>query len=496
MGHTVDSAISVRIDGDGAHAFIAIDGECPAAALDAAALVALLEARGVRRFAIDEDAIREAIADFARAPRDLSFTAARGTPARDGEDGAFLPDPDLAAALDRAAAVRRRTSPPPATPDADDPRELSAFVIVRAGQRLGTLTPPTDGEDGVDILGNALPSRAGRPCSMAVDDSLAVDAQGHVNARIGGELRRVGSLLTVSPELEVHGDVGFATGNVRFPADVRVRGGVSDLFTVEAGGNLVVLESIDAASIIVAGDADLRGGMAGRDKGRVEIRGSLAARYLDSVLGNVARDCTVEREIYGCTLTIGGAVTSPNAAVKGGRLTVAGRCEIACLGGEGGVTTELVLGGLPELDDTISEADILLQQLERDRTAAQERLDSLKRNIGRLTASQAEELTSLEWDYASSERRVRRLRDGLDNARQVRGDNPDPELVLRRSLHRGARIVIGGWRIELAADVEGVMRLVLDDGRPRLLSQISGDTIPLSPIATVTPPDRRDRNAA
>lgn len=483
------------------------------------ALRGYLDSKGVKRERVDDAAVGR-MADAAQAGFDepIEEVVARGVEPEEGRDARLVLEPDLREAFERirhrrklyeqrlrSGAIEGGESPEdPSTVAADDEgaagddqavdfREQSAFVIVERSRTLGRIEPALDGVDGEDIFGKAIVTTQGRALSMTLGAGVkdAGESRGLISTQ-PGRLVVNETEIRVEPRLEIHGAVDFSTGNIDFPGDVEVTGGVRDQFVVKAGGELSIGDLIEAARIEGGSDVVIKRGMAAREQGRLDIRGKLTAHYLDAVSGRVDGDVEVSREINGSTLRIGGKLESPSAAVLGGEIWVAKRTEVNQIGGVGGIETHLLIGTQPELDAYIGKLDAVAERVARRARAAQERLQTLEANISKLTATQAEELTELQFEVARGEEVREKANIGRRRLIEAIESSTHAVLAVRQAIHESTVVWFRGWMVDFHDTLKGPISIEPDEeGIPRY-RPLKGDGAPkpLSVVATLKPDDR------
>ncbi|MBZ0170842.1 MAG: FapA family protein, partial [Phycisphaerales bacterium] len=297
---------------------------------------------------------------------------------------------------------RLRATPNPEAPcddgasdEAVDFRNQSAFVIVHRGDVIGTVTPETDGTDGVDVRGVVISAKKGRSLPITINDSLRLVGEDLV-AQISGVLRVQLDKIIIEPVLGIKGDVDFETGNIDFPGGVDVSGGVKDHFVIRAGGEVTVHKLVEAAEIHGRGDVVLSQGMAGREMGRLVVGGDLRAGYLDGVEGEIRGCLRVAREIKECRLRVQRRVDAPESTVYGGRLEARQRIDLGVIGGPGGVFTEVMVGGLAEIETLAGRLARLRQSVDETRRLEEAELAALQMQIDALTPAQTGRMSELQ----------------------------------------------------------------------------------------------------
>lgn len=487
MSDAIDRLAKVVISGDRMTASLRLEPGLAEQDVTEEALRALLTARKIGAGEDDRPAlIRGAIEEYRETGGPVEVVIARATAPAHGADGRFELDPAF--------------SPPEATGGEDGAvsfYDRSAFVVVKAGQRLGRLIRETAGEDGVDAMGQPLPARAGAPCPIEFHESVAIADDGTVTAKIEGQLQLRSHLLRVAPLLTIQESVDFSTGNVDFPGDVVVRHGVRDCFTVKCGGDLTVRELVEAATLVTGGDARLLSGMAARDKGSITTGRDLSAKYLDSVQCVVGRDMRIVKEVQNCTAVVGRRFLGGDCAVIGGSLMVAGRAEAGQLGSGGGAATELVIGHMEDLESLAQQALELIPALQRTARNATERLGHIQRSAVKYTPAQIDEMDQLRREAETAQASLAPL---LGAVRKLAGSldaHTEANLLVKRMVYPRVTIWMGGWRAEFEQAVRGPVRIRLDrKGRPFIQDVAHGRTMGLGEVARVTPVERfLDRSA-
>lgn len=437
----------VIIAPDASRAELYIPPKCSKEAVTPKTCLALLQAEGVEITPAVEQAVQELLAKYDGTA--LRGVVAQATPAQDGQDGR------IDWTIDREIQQRDE--------QAKSYYERCAFIMVKAGQVLGRVIPPTSGQDGRNVLGQTIPAKPGKPASFRVNESVLVDAEGRIIAQTEGALIREGEKIFIRQALQIPGYVDFSTGNLDFTGDIQINKGIRDLFVVKATGNVEVGGLIEAATVECGGNLLARGGFAGRTRGTARVGGNLIARYLDNVQGEIKGDLIVDREVINCDLVVHGSVRSPQGLIIGGRILVVGRCEVAVLGSPACVTTDLILGAVPDLEAAIAKLEGILDQ-------ARQRLNTLEEERKRLgsdrrlrSAADKERLTELMFTIQSLEAKVRQAEGTLEAMRQWLQTRRTVDLMIHKTLHLGVRLIIGDQIFQIVTDVRGPLRIFRDE---------------------------------
>jgi len=476
-------AISIEISPDETVATLRVAPGVEVSDCDREAVLAYLAEQQIQLQPESRDAIDSLLAAV-RADPDQSHAVvvARGRPPEHGRMGRLLWeeafDPDT-------AADRARGSAGDAAGDACH-YTRSAFTMVRAGDHVATLVKPTEGVDGYTVRGKTLAARNGKPAQIKFDRSVLLRPDGAVVAQESGALSwRSGELKVVS-HLEIDDFVDFSTGNIDFDGDVTVHKGVRDCFVVSAAKDLRIRGMVEAADVVAGRDARLEGGVAARDKGRVYVERDLHARYLDSAAVVVGRHALIDKEIVSTDLSIAGTLAAPSGAIIGGETTVGGAVELAELGSAGGSETLITLGAMRDFDELKGKLGTLAAAASEMHRKAKEQFDMLTANAAKLTASQAEQMTELQFSLATLDA----LRDKMSRADEkiaaVVAAHTDAELTVHRVIHAGVRLRLGEYEARFKDPIKGPVRITLGaSGRPLLTDLVSESARDLAEVAPV-----------
>lgn len=467
-------SLRIAITGDRMEAWVHVPPGL-GASLDALVVGAVLDERGIARSHERDAAVAALVEQAGREPdREHSLLVAKGIAPVHGEDAWFEPAAQHAAAKE------------PADPDRTDYRAACPWTFALAGAVLGVLHEATPGQDGVDVTGAVVASKPGRRGAVVIDPSVRIGSDGRATARWSGVLEVSRTRVAVERVLRIGGCVDYSTGNVECPCDVEVSQGVRDGFTLRSAGDVSVAGLVEAAH--VAGrDVRLARGMAGREKGALEVARDLQAHYVEGATVAVGRDLCVDKEIVGCRTIVGRRVAMPGGTIIGGELVAAGRIDVMNIGSEARVPTSVVVGKIPGLETHLARALEILPSLEDELAQLKERLAVLQRASGRMNTSQADEQTGLQFDIAGAQAKHLKLLQGLSQAVARLRNWSQAELVVGGRIHKGVRVWLGACVAEPRDEqLVGPMTISLDgSGKPVIRMGAETHARPLSSVMRV-----------
>lgn len=377
------------------------------------------------------------------------------------------------------------THPDPGQQDDEQPHSYyqdSIYTTVDQGVAIGILNEPTVGMDGRDVFGQTIQARDGRPFDLHFDETIIRDAKGKLITQTKGVLIRSGNSVCVRKLITVDGYVDFSTGNIDFSGDVVVSEGVRDCFVIKADGNVTVKGLIEAATIITGNDLNAEGGMAGRERGTVDIGNNLAARYLDNVQGTVGGNLIIEREVINCDLTVLGGVDSKTGLLIGGTLTARGKVVLDTIGSDANVRSDLVIGSVPKLDPILKNLEVLIADLQEKRKKLAEEQDIINRAGKRLTADMKERKTEVMFELMTIDTPLNKARDAQFRVNARAEELRTVDVTVRRMLFAGSVLDIMGTLYKVRNDMRGTIHIFKNekndicfrqgDGRPKLLASV------------------------
>ena len=475
----------VRLSDGGCAATLEIPKESACELVTEDALVGLVRERGVLIDRAVDAAIR------ALATRHASRVASSSA---DGETGPTIGIvAHSVAALDGTAAFIEWNAPfaPDAgETDGETPGNIDQYnrikrTKVAAGDVLGILHPPGDGEDGHDVCGRILAARRGNKLLLQPTGSVQVEADGSIRALKDGVLSLARLKIAVLDSFEVQGAVDFSTGNIDFVGSVKVGDGVRDNFTLKATGDVHIRGLVEAADLIVGGDCVCERGVAARGIGHLFVDGSMKAAYLNGVRGRVRANVELDREMVGCELVVGGDLRVMRGSIVGGMLVVGGAVHADSIGTEGGAKTVLRLGSCPlELAKAAKIAE-LTKKLSKEIVPIEARQDEITFRGAKATAAEKESLTELAYEIAQARRRLRLLAQERTELLRAAGELRTVHVEIAKAIHAGTTFLVGAREARFTTTVKGPISISWDDGRNLQFRLSSGGVKELSEIASV-----------
>lgn len=335
-------------------------------------------------YGIDEELLEEIAANKLY---DKIFTVASGYAAVDGENGRVknLFDTD------------KKLVPRKLEDGSVDYRDLGLIVNVRVNDLICEIVPETQGEEGMNVYGQVIAPRPGRPPLVPQGSNTVLSADGtKLFAAESGNLVYMGGRFNVVTTFQISSDIDVKTGNINFLGDVVIKGSVQEGFSVTAGKTITVSGMVTGATLTAQGD--------------ITVKNGVFASTIQSQYGNIniafgendtitTRGNLTSTSLVGCRIKIEGDLdcTKNPGALVGGDCSVMGKFAVAQLGNKSYTPTIILVGSttnlLLEMDSLEKQCTAIDEYIEKINTSI-EFLQEKKRNGEHLDAEKEAYISS------------------------------------------------------------------------------------------------------
>ncbi|CAN5480491.1 FapA family protein [soil metagenome] len=336
--------------------------------------------------------------------------------------------------------------------------DLTQLVLVEQGDPLLRRIPSIPGEDGVNLLGQAIAAPEVPEIEFAEKDgSVELDPQDPnvLLAACSGQPVVTAAGASVNPVLEVE-DVGFKTGNIAFEGTIVVKGDVQAGMRVKVSGDVIVHGMIETAEIVAGGNVAVVGGIIGRanpkpgvhalppDTARIECAGTLQARFIE----NVKMKCemiVIEAHSRNCELLardqiIVGKPGAKNSHLAGGTAQATQLIRVLNLGAVNAMKTQIQVGSDPELAQEIAANAAHLAKKMEEFEQTQKMLAVLAKNPQKNVGGVSEKFEALRKQLSDNVFALIKEKDALLAKFKL---TLQARVEVTDSLHEGVEIRIG-----------------------------------------------------
>lgn len=219
-----------------------------------------------------------------------------------------------------------------------DHRERNSVQVIHQGQVLAKRLPLRPGRFGTNVCGEQIPFEEVK-LSLLRPGQNTEEKDGRVISQISGRLVWDKEQFGVDSNIEISGEVGYATGNIRFPGNVLLKGEIQDGFRIWSGGNIYSKATIDATEIFCKGDLRSTEGILGRNGGLVRVKGEIEAKFIENCRVDAFGSIHIKHAVMGSSLNTLADINLEKGKAVGGRFCFGGVMKAAQLGNEAGVRT-------------------------------------------------------------------------------------------------------------------------------------------------------------
>ena len=263
-----------------------------------------------------------------------------------------------------------------------DFKELSLILNVTKGQVLAKLRPPTQGEHGIDVFGQKILPKPGKPGNLQIGKNtsykdeektiLQSDTDGHVQVT-GKDMVYVETVFTI------RGDIDYEFGNVDVNGDVKITGDVKAGFRVKATGNVFVEGVVEDAIIEAGGDVVIKSGFLGKGKGIIRAGGQVWVNFVHNQRINAKGDITINESCIQAQITTEGALkmTTGQGILVGGMVRTIKNVEVNELGNDQYMSTVLVVG-------EAAKHEVQIKRLKAEVENADKDFEEVKKSVAKL----------------------------------------------------------------------------------------------------------------
>lgn len=264
-----------------------------------------------------------------------------------------------------------------------DFKDLSLIQTTVVGQVLAEMKLPTDGVSGTTITGRGIGAKNGKAVVFKFGKNVVLSEDGlTLISDANGTILFEDEKVSIIELLEIKGDVGVKTGNIKFSGKVNINGNVTTGYSVECDDDLTITGIVEGATIICKGTVTIGAGVQGNDHADFTVKGDLISNFINNC------KCVVNGNIETGTIMHSHIVCDGSIHIKGKRgLLVGGevnaRKEIVAktVGSEMGTITKMRLGVDSQLIEEYQKITDELKESKESKKKVEQLSNLLKRQL-------------------------------------------------------------------------------------------------------------------
>lgn len=253
-----------------------------------------------------------------------------------------------------------------------DFHHLGNIKLVEKGDKLAALKPAVKGVPGINVLGKPIPANKVKIKHLRFGRNIVI-SENHCNlySKVPGHVTLVDDVVMVSDIYRVPANVDPSTGDIEYNGTVEVAGNVATGFKVKAEGDIIVNGVVEGGTLVSGGNIVLKRGMQGMDKGCLEAKGNITAKFLENCQvecqGGLKADAVLHSKIT-CNENV--EVLGRKGLINGGSITTYGTVHATTLGSTMGSKTEITI---------LSDKDLIIRSNEM-----REEMDALSATVDKI----------------------------------------------------------------------------------------------------------------
>ncbi len=471
---SIDSAITIVVSQDKLSAIITVrpynlKGET----LSKEKLWSVIEDWGIHRDRVLNDEIRKILNLLERAAQKGDFTPikteiAKGVAPVPGENGwvrFYHPMSKRVKLLEDGRA---------------DFRNIDRYINVKVGEKLATKFEGIPGVPGFDVFGNIIPAPSIKKPKLVVGNHIEernVLEEGknlqEYFATSNGVIFATEVSITVSPELQIAGNVGLSTGNIQFDGNVIVRGDVEPGSIVECTGSLIVYGNLESNQIKVGQDLIVHGGIKG--SGGTEIilvTGQIQTKFIENAYLETEGDIIVEGAILNSTIdTLGSIILNgQNGNLVSSKIRTNEGISVVSLGSGAELDVIVELGFHFKNDRSFQEISRKIQMGEKEMEKILPKIQQIKHMVQRFRGNLPEDKKTafkiVFEDYNKKLKILNMLKFKQDSLKSSRFNSGAVRLAVQKGAYPGA-VIHYRRQIEKITKFQSSFMMVFEPGQEK-----------------------------
>jgi len=375
------------------------------------------------------------------------YVIAKATPPTDGEEGKLI---------FHFSTDERTGRPREIGHGRVDYRSLDLYVPVEKDQLLVTRTEATEGEPGTTVRGNPIKQKPGKEAMMPRGKNIEVNEdKTEMKSTCSGMVEFVNNAINVSNVYTVTGDCDISIGNIDFEGSVHISGSVRSGNTVTATDGINVGGSVEAATLIAGGNVEVKGGMQGSGKGKIEAGGSVSIMFIER--GTIIADgpVTVDVSIHSKIETASTILAfGKRGAIIGGQAGAAGDITANYIGALSNTKTDVEVGFMPRKRARLVALEKEMERLSADRI----KLTQLDAYLERTKSTMEEEMWEKLYKSGMENKRVNHdetsaVEEEIETIRYEMDHATDSKVHVLETAFNGSRIGIGSGSYKVNDDI-------------------------------------------
>lgn len=276
-----------------------------------------------------------------------------------------------------------------------DFHQLDMINHVNKGDILAKLEPVDYGKPGIDVCGNVLKPKKVNNKALKHGLNIHLSEDGTLMySDVSGHVSLVDDRVFVSDTFEVT-DVCAATGDISYAGNVSIKGNVITGFVVQAKGDIIVEGVVEGATLIADGQIILKRGIQGMNRGVLDAKGNIIAKYIENSEVKAGGTITTEAILHSKVSAKGEIIVNgKKGLITGGEIKSGTQITTKTVGSAMGTHTLLEVGIDPTVMDTYRKLEKSIADMRDEKEKIKQVLFLFRKRI-----EAGEQLSEKKIDY-------------------------------------------------------------------------------------------------
>ncbi|BEP29350.1 DUF342 domain-containing protein [Helicovermis profundi] len=264
-----------------------------------------------------------------------------------------------------------------------DFKDLSFITSIKKGQILAEMIPPTKGSKGTTVTNKVINAKSGKMINFKFGKNveLSEDSMALI-ASADGTIVFDGDKITIIELLEIKGDVGVKTGNIKFSGKVIVNGSLTSGYIIDCDDDLEIRGIVESAEVICKGNVLISSGIQGNDLAKLNIKGDLVSNFINNCSCKVGGDIE-SGSIMHSNIVCDGSIhlKGKSGLLVGGEVNVRKEILAKTIGSDMGTLTKLTLGIDSEIIKEYQTITDMLKETKESKKKLEQLINLLTRQL-------------------------------------------------------------------------------------------------------------------
>ncbi|WP_061218719.1 DUF342 domain-containing protein [Leptospira weilii] len=360
-----------------------------------------------------------------------------------------------------------------------DFRNIDRYINVKVGEKLASKFEGIPGTPGFDVFGNIIPAPAIKKPKLVIGNNIdertsfeeGKELQEYF-ASCNGVIFVTEVSITVSPELQIAGNVGLSTGNIQFDGNVIVRGDIEPSSVVECTGSLIVYGNLESNEVKVGRDLIVHGGIKGSGTEIIRVTGRVQAKFIENARLETEGDIVTEGAILNSTIdTLGSVVLSgSNGNLVSSKIRTNEGISVISLGSSAELDVTVELGFHFKNDRAFQEISKKIQMGEKEMEKILPKIQQIKhmvqRSRGNLPEDKKTAFKTIFEDYNKKLKILNLLKSKQDGLKSARFNSGTVRLAVQKGAFSGA-VIHYRRQIEKITKFQSSFMMVFEPGQEK-----------------------------